>query len=62
MSRLIAEEGATTASVYFPGGSNEFWFDIESPLVYSGNGFTDVSLSKEFVSFLVVLRNLLSHN
>lgn len=40
----VMEENATQISVYLPGGSNDFWYDVENTLLYSGNGWVTISV------------------
>uniref|UniRef100_A0A6P7G3N1 Glucosidase II subunit alpha n=1 Tax=Diabrotica virgifera virgifera TaxID=50390 RepID=A0A6P7G3N1_DIAVI len=35
---MIAEPGASSVSVYLPGGANEYWYDIEDFNLYQGTG------------------------
>ncbi|XP_074037232.1 neutral alpha-glucosidase AB [Leptinotarsa decemlineata] len=38
LAKAISEAGASTASVYLPGGSDEYWYDVEDFKLYRGTG------------------------
>lgn len=38
LAKVVAEPGASTTSVYLPGGNTEFWYDIEDFKKYPGTG------------------------
>lgn len=40
----VLEEGASTVTVYLPGGSNQYWYDVENTLLYTGNGNVTISV------------------
>lgn len=40
----VLEEGASTVSVYLPGGSDQYWYDVEHTLMYTGNGYVTISV------------------
>lgn len=43
--RPAIEENAQQVSVYFPGGTNQLWYDVENTLLYRGSGFINIDVS-----------------
>lgn len=41
----VLEEGASTVSVYLPGGDDQFWYDVENSQSYTGNGNVSISVN-----------------
>ncbi|KRT86635.1 glycoside hydrolase, partial [Oryctes borbonicus] len=44
----VVEAGAQSVRVYFPGGENELWFDIEHEKTYRGIGYTAVPVTIDY--------------
>lgn len=53
LAKPVAEARATTISVYLPGGSNQYWYDIEDFKKFPGTGNYNipVSLDKHVVFY-----------
>ncbi|XP_072378517.1 neutral alpha-glucosidase AB-like [Diabrotica undecimpunctata] len=45
LAAMIAEPGASSVSVYLPGGANEYWYDIEDFRLYQGTGNYNIPVS-----------------
>lgn len=58
LAKPISEAGATTANVYFPGGSNELWYDIEDFRVFKGNGEVNLPVTLDKVSAELINRKV----
>lgn len=50
LARPIAESGVTTVNVYFPGGSDELWYDIEDFRQFKGDGEVNIPVTLDKVS------------
>lgn len=48
--RAVTEPGVSSVDVYLPGGSTSFWYDIDTPLMYTGSGWTNVAVTLDRVS------------
>ncbi|GJQ88227.1 hypothetical protein Trydic_g13218 [Trypoxylus dichotomus] len=44
----VVEAGAQNVRVYFPGGENELWFDIEHGKTYTGVGYVNVPVTIDY--------------
>lgn len=51
LARPVTESGATSINIYFPGGVNELWYDIEDYKLYKGTGVTTIPVTLEKVKF-----------
>lgn len=49
LARPVSEAGVSTANVYFPGGSNEVWYDIEDFRPYQGKGEVNIPVTLDKV-------------
>ncbi|XP_044751418.1 neutral alpha-glucosidase AB [Coccinella septempunctata] len=49
LAHMISESGATTANVYLPGGSSEYWYDMRDWRKYAGNGYTSFSVNLDSI-------------
>lgn len=45
LAAVVAEPGASTVSVYLPGGNTQYWYDIEDFKRYSGTGNYNIPVS-----------------
>ncbi|KAB0792317.1 hypothetical protein PPYR_14276 [Photinus pyralis] len=45
MARPVTESGASSATVYFPGGAQERWYDIEDFKPFQGSGSVTIPVS-----------------
>lgn len=44
----VAEKSATAVRLYFPGGPNQLWFDIDKQRTYRGNGYEIISVTADY--------------
>lgn len=44
LARPVTEDNVGTVSVYFPGGSDQLWYDVENTLMYTGTGYRDIDV------------------
>lgn len=51
LAHPVTEPGASTVAVYFPGGSSEYWYDIEDYRVYPGTGSVNIPVTLDKVYF-----------
>lgn len=52
LARPVTESGATSVNIYFPGGTEELWYDIEDYKLYKGTGVTNIPVTLEKVGAL----------
>lgn len=50
--KAVYEPNVTTVPVYFPGGREQLWYDIDTPLLYRGLRWIDVATNPNYVSLL----------
>lgn len=50
LARPVTEAGASTVDVYLPGGSSEYWYDIEDFRLYQGTGNVNLPVTLDKVS------------
>lgn len=56
LAKPISEAGITTVNVYFPGGSDELWYDIEDFKQFKGNGEVSFPVTLDKVNYLEPLK------
>lgn len=49
MAAPVTEQGASTISVYFPGGAQEIWYDIDDYKIYPGTGYFNIPVTMDKV-------------
>lgn len=50
LARPVAEAGVSTVEIYFPGGSSEYWYDIDDFRLYPGTGNFNFPVTLDKVS------------
>lgn len=50
MVKFVTEPEVSSVSVYFPGLTDQYWYDIETPLLYRGHSWQTVNVNLDFVS------------
>lgn len=53
MVRAITQPGVSSVNLYLPGGPDELWYDIDTPLLYYGVGNISVDVSPDRVRDIV---------
>lgn len=49
MVRPVTHQGASSESVYFPGGPQEIWYDIDDFKAYPGTGYYNIPVTMDKV-------------
>lgn len=49
MAHPVVEAGATSVSIYLPGGTSEYWYDVETYKMYAGAGNVHFSVNMDKV-------------
>lgn len=56
MVHPVSSAGATKEEVYLPGGTKEFWYEVETYEKYAGTGRINFAVTMDKVILFLILR------